>query len=260
MIKRRKGLDKNFADIIQLMVKEQGKETLINGKAKKYLSDYCKGQFKKEADIFIRILNENCGELINNADNVPERKNKLMERIEEDIGLSPKVTAEYLDLLGLILKGDTSKSQTAQSAPASSTNGNADEMNKLLIQKAPEITQYKEMPDDIREKVLDLFDDDYFKEKKRGIKIDRNLIIITIEILNNSKDKTLPQNCKKECRAKTPEGLDRRIKEKMNDDLMRATIISDELQKKGIVEVFEKRDEKTKRVKKHTKLNNEWTW
>ena len=108
-------MDKDFADVIQRMAREQGKEVLVNGKAKIYLSDYCEGRFKKEANIFRQILEAGCGELINNADNVPERKQKLMERLENDNGLSPKVTAEYLDLLGLILKGDTSK--CGQSSP-----------------------------------------------------------------------------------------------------------------------------------------------
>jgi len=106
-------MDKDFADIIQLMAREQGKEVLLNGKAKAFLSDYRRGQFPNEADIFLRILNANCGELINNADNVLERKQKLMVRLEDENGLSPKKTAEYLDLLGLILKGDTSKAETS---------------------------------------------------------------------------------------------------------------------------------------------------
>jgi hypothetical protein len=114
------------------------------------------------------------------------------------------------------------------------------------------------VPNDIREKVLNLFGTLPYTE--RGIRIDERLIIITIEILNSSKDKTLPQNCRKECREKTPFGLDRLIKEKLCDDTMRATIISDELQRKGIVKVFNKKGEDTGRVKKHTKLNKEWTW
>jgi len=137
---RRNNMDKDFKDIIQLLAKEQGKETLVNGKAKMFLSDYCKGQFKKETAIFRQILGANCGELINNADNVSERKQKLMALLEEDYSLSPKVTAEYLDLLGLILKGDASESgaqvqvtpvqaeqvQTAEKAAPSSTHTNGE--------------------------------------------------------------------------------------------------------------------------------------
>jgi len=103
-------LEKDFFDIIQLMVKEQGKDVLVNGKAQKFLADYCGGQFQKESKILRQILDAKCGEYINNADNVLERKRQLAERLEDgEDGLSPKVTAEYLDLLGLILRGDTSK-------------------------------------------------------------------------------------------------------------------------------------------------------
>jgi len=102
-------MDKGFIDVIQLMVKEQGKEVLVNGRAQKFLTDYCRGQFKKEAAVFRQILDAKCGEHINNADNVPERKLQLAARLEDDNALSPKATVDYLDLLGLILKGDTSR-------------------------------------------------------------------------------------------------------------------------------------------------------
>ena len=84
-------MDKDFADIIHRMAREQGKEVLVNGRAKMYLADYCEGQFKKEAITFLRILKAGCGEHINNDDNVLERKRKLMKRLEDDNGLSPKL-------------------------------------------------------------------------------------------------------------------------------------------------------------------------
>jgi hypothetical protein len=115
-------MEQGFIDILKQMAKDQGKEVLINGKAKIYISDYCKGQFKKEVNVFRQILDANCGELINNADNVPERKLKLMAQLEDDTGLAQKVTAEYLDLLGLILKGDTSKSGAQVQAVVSETS------------------------------------------------------------------------------------------------------------------------------------------
>lgn len=114
------------------------------------------------------------------------------------------------------------------------------------------------IPNIIQKNVIKLFDELPYRE--RGIIINEELIIITMEILNKSKDKTLPQNCKKERIEKTPFGLDKLIKEKLGDDTMRATIISDELQKKGIVTVFKAVNEKTGRLINHTKLNKEWTW
>jgi hypothetical protein len=87
------------------MAKEKGKEVLVNGTAKDLLADYCGERFETDAAIFQQILYERCGEIINNADNVQERKQKLINRLEKYICLSPKVTRDYLNLLGLILRG-----------------------------------------------------------------------------------------------------------------------------------------------------------
>ena len=116
-------MEKGFAEAVRRMVSEQGKEVLVNGKVKAYLSDYCAGQFKKEEKVFRQILEAGCVELIINADNVLERKLKLMERLEDDNSLSPKATADYLDLLGLILKGDSSN--CGEAATASQTQPSA---------------------------------------------------------------------------------------------------------------------------------------
>jgi hypothetical protein len=95
---------------------------------------------------------------------------------------------------------------------------------------------------------------------KRGIQINEKLINVTIEILNSRKDKQLPQNCRHVKAVNKPFGLDRLINEKFGDDLRRANIISDELQKKGIVEVFKKINEKTGRLIKWTRLLKAWQW
>jgi len=102
-------MDKGFIDAIQRMAEEHGKEVLVNGKAQKYLADYCRGEYKMEAKVFCEILDYKCGEIIANADNVEERKRQLAARLKDDIFRSPDVTADYLDLLGLILRGNTSK-------------------------------------------------------------------------------------------------------------------------------------------------------
>jgi len=67
----------------------------------------------------------------------------------------------------------------------------------------------------------------------RGIMITRELIKITMELLNTEPTKTLPQNCRNDVRGKTSDGLDRRIKESLNTDLRTANIISDALKLAG---------------------------
>jgi hypothetical protein len=94
----------------------------------------------------------------------------------------------------------------------------------------------------------------------RGIQISERLVGITMEILNEAPDKILPQNCRNDIREKTPDGLDRKIKERFNDDLRRANIISDVLADAGIVEVIEVRNPGTERNIKGTRLLPEWYW
>jgi len=100
--------DKDFAEAMQRMIKDNGKDVLLAGKAKAYIRDY-KGQFNTEADIFLKLLEADCGKIINEADNVLERKRQLVERMEDKHGISPKHAMPLLDLLGFLLKGDTSK-------------------------------------------------------------------------------------------------------------------------------------------------------
>lgn len=94
----------------------------------------------------------------------------------------------------------------------------------------------------------------------RGIKITRPLIKATMEILNAERMKTLPQNCRNDIRERTPDGLDRRIKETLNTDLRTANLISDVLKLADIVEIFKVLNPKTGRRIKGTKLLQDWCW
>jgi hypothetical protein len=94
----------------------------------------------------------------------------------------------------------------------------------------------------------------------RGISINRDLIKAAIVILNNSPQKTLPQNCRNDIRARTPDGLDLRIKEYLDTDLRTANIISDVLAEAGVVEVVTVMNPRTGRMIKTTKLLEDWSW
>ena len=95
---------------------------------------------------------------------------------------------------------------------------------------------------------------------ERGIKIDRLLIGATLCALNNSPTKTLPQNCRNDICERTPDGLDRRIKEQLGSDLRTANIISDLLAGAGIVEVTQVQNPETGRLIKGTRLLDQWCW
>lgn len=94
----------------------------------------------------------------------------------------------------------------------------------------------------------------------RGIRITPALIGAAIEVLNSAPNHTLPQNCRQLARNDTPDGLDRRIKERLHTDLRTANIISDVLSGVGIVDVIEVINPSSGRVVKGTRLRPEWGW
>jgi formylglycine-generating enzyme required for sulfatase activity len=106
---KEKHMDQDFAEVIQRMAREKGKEILVNGEWRKWLSDYLENRYQKEGDLLRRILEAGGGAFINSAADVAARKGEVLVKLENDIGLSPRVMGAYLDLLGLILKGDRSR-------------------------------------------------------------------------------------------------------------------------------------------------------
>ncbi|MDR0552241.1 MAG: hypothetical protein LBG72_09575 [Spirochaetaceae bacterium] len=96
--------------------------------------------------------------------------------------------------------------------------------------------------------------------ENRGIIITIERVKVTLEILNNEKDKMLPQNARNLNRDQTPDGLDKRIKIKLDNDLRSANIISDFLSDYGIVRILRLRNIYGNRIVKWTQLLNEWTW
>jgi hypothetical protein len=94
----------------------------------------------------------------------------------------------------------------------------------------------------------------------RGIIISDDLVRTTIELLNNEPSKLLPQNSRNASKDKTPDGLDRRIKEVLKTDLRTANIISDILKEVGVVQVIDVINPPTGRKVKGTRLSPEWCW
>jgi len=105
---------KDFAEAMRHMVKEnKDKDVLLLTDVKKrraFILDY-KGHFDTEANDFLKLLDADCAKYINEADDVLERKRQLVERMEEKLHISSKYSMPLLDLLGFLLKGDTTKCQ-----------------------------------------------------------------------------------------------------------------------------------------------------
>ena len=94
----------------------------------------------------------------------------------------------------------------------------------------------------------------------RGIRVTRELVQATVEILNAAPARTLAQHCRNASRQCTPDGLDRRIKERLDTDLRTGNIISDVLADAGAVCVIKMRNPDTGRMIKATRLLDEWGW
>lgn len=132
------------------------------------------------------------------------------------------------------------------------------EVDGKVVNRFEEIDKKVELAEEIYRNVEIKFGDLPFKN--RGITITRELILTAVEILNNEHSKMLPQNSRNASREKTPDGLDKCIKEYLNTDLRTANIISDLLKDAGVVEIIDVENPVTGRKVKGTKLLPKWQW
>jgi tetratricopeptide (TPR) repeat protein len=106
-------MDDSFEARVQALVKDQGAEILLNaGKCKSFLADYAPGiEFAKERKLLLRVLEAGSGKFIAEAGDLAEVKRGLVKRLDEEESISPKAGAEMINLLALVLRGDTEKVQ-----------------------------------------------------------------------------------------------------------------------------------------------------
>jgi len=131
-------MEQGFIDIIHKMVNDQGKGVLLETrKAKAIVGDYTQNQYKKETNLLKQLLDADCAKIINEVDNVAKVKTALVNRLEEEQGLSPKVTAELLDLLGSVIRGDKSKTVilgiTEQVQTKLASSNEQSELNRITV-------------------------------------------------------------------------------------------------------------------------------
>ena len=143
------------------------------------------------------------------------------------------------------------------------------EPDSAVIQRGNEEVSLSEIPHICNPMPEDLFERacgdivaryGFFPIECRGIHVQKKLVSVTMEILNSSADKKLPQNCRNDTRENTPDGLDRRIKEYLDSDLRTANIITDILESVGIVSNIQVWNEETGRFIKGSQLNPSWCW
>lgn len=130
------------------------------------------------------------------------------------------------------------------------------------MRKTSHWSSLKPIPQTLLDKAIFQVSDIYGKIPfyHRGIQINEDLIRVTLEILNAEPSRTLPQNARNDIVERTPDGLDKRIKLALLSDLRTANIITDVLERVGIVQNIMVKNPYTGRYIKGTKLNDDWTW
>jgi hypothetical protein len=104
-------MDAKFIAIVEKLVKEQGKDTLIDAKrCKAFLADYANNEFKKERHLLTIAIEAGAGQEIANASDLTICKKQQVRFLKDDRFIDETAAAEAIDLLALVLRGGKSKS------------------------------------------------------------------------------------------------------------------------------------------------------
>jgi hypothetical protein len=107
-------MDAGFTAVIEQLVARRGKEVLLdNAKAKALLSDYTRGEYKRESKLFREALEAGVAGAINGAAEaeLPCVKLLLSKRLQGDDYLAPDAADEIVRLFAKVLRGDDSPVQ-----------------------------------------------------------------------------------------------------------------------------------------------------
>jgi len=99
-----------------------------------------------------------------------------------------------------------------------------------------------------------------FPYRHKGIEINKELIIATMEILNDATNNKLAIKAKNAIRGEMRDGLDLRLKYELKSDTRRGDIISKELQKINVVEITKVINKETDRFINSVRLLPNWRW
>jgi len=105
-------MDKDFIDILQKLIAEQGKEALLDeSKCKALLADYTKGEFKKESRFLLQVLKIGVQREINTTKELAICKKQQVRLLLEEYFIVLELAIDVVDTLALVLRGDTTKTE-----------------------------------------------------------------------------------------------------------------------------------------------------
>jgi formylglycine-generating enzyme required for sulfatase activity len=115
-------MDARFTSIVQKLIAEQGKDTLIDGaKCKAFLADYAGNEFKKERHLLMIALEAGTGREIAHASDLGIAKLQQIRFLNEDRFIDKAMATEVVDLLAYLLRGDRGTAATGNT-PAAGVN------------------------------------------------------------------------------------------------------------------------------------------
>jgi hypothetical protein len=125
-----------FIAILKKLIKEQGRETLLNAaKCKAFLADYARGEYKKESRLLLQALDAGVQKAIDTTENILICKKQQIRSLNEDYGLVEQVATDIVDMLALVLRGDKTKTVVSGTEAKSKQTGAASP--SLAKPKAP---------------------------------------------------------------------------------------------------------------------------
>jgi TPR repeat protein len=101
-------MDQGFIDILKQLVKEQGSAALTDAKrCKALLADYTRNEYKKQSRLLVLTVEEGFPKVIEGAEDLTACKKAQIRELEEEHGLNSVFAADMVNLLAMILRGDT---------------------------------------------------------------------------------------------------------------------------------------------------------
>jgi uncharacterized protein YraI len=101
-------LEQAFIDILKQLVKDQSSAALMDAKkCKALLADYTRNEYRKQSRLLMLTVEEGVSKAVEGAEDLAACKKAKIRELEEDYGISSAFTADVVNALALVLRGDT---------------------------------------------------------------------------------------------------------------------------------------------------------
>ena len=116
-------MEHGFIDILQTMVKEQGKDAILDtSKCKAFLADYTRGEHKKESRLLMQALEAKVQKAISTTHEIEICKKQQVRLLHEEHFMVEEIAIDLVDTLMFVIKGvPLSPTQPAPQSPPQNT-------------------------------------------------------------------------------------------------------------------------------------------